>query len=235
MALPYVSFSVIDKSGYDAGGDYHSFIDYGLILSKQEIGVPPVKTKSIDIEGAQGSIDMTEAFDEIFYKDRTLTFTFNTVTNLFSWEQIRTQMANDLHGRQVRIQIYSDEDFYYTGRCFIDKYQSSKGLGTIVVKCTCEPFKIQLEKSEKTFELSETTIETQESTISFEGHSIQIYCDATNAIGSASFTIDGTTKVVLAGQGAWFPKKVRKPFNGTPTITVKGKGTVLIQYQERCL
>lgn len=137
MAIPYVIFTDLTTNK-----QLNSFYDYNLILSKQDIGLPPVKSSYIDIEGMNGSLDMSEVFGEVLFKNRTLTFTFNIVSDIYGWDELRTQIASDLHGKRLKIETYSDSDYYYIGRCTIDKYTSSKKLGTIVIKCTCEPYKI---------------------------------------------------------------------------------------------
>ena len=68
----------------DLSKEINTYDTYGLILSSQEIGLPSVKTKFIDIDGRNGSLDMTEAFDEVLYGNRTLTFTFNIVSDIYA-------------------------------------------------------------------------------------------------------------------------------------------------------
>ena len=136
MAIPSVTFTSIKYNDI-----FNTFDDFGLILSSQEIGLPTVKTNYIELQGRNGSLDMTESLGSIYYNDRILTFTFSIVSTIYSWDEIRTEVAKRLHGGTFLIQVYSDLDYYYQGRVEIDSYQSSRGLGTIVLKCTCEPFK----------------------------------------------------------------------------------------------
>ena len=229
MAMPYVIFTDLET-----GQAFNSFYSYGLILSQQEIGVPPVKTKTIDIEGAQGSIDMTEAFDEVFYKDRTLTFTFSIVTDILGWDVIRTKIGNELHGRKMKIQIYSDMGKYYIGRCFVDKYQSSKTLGTIIIKCTCEPFKYA--DREWTYNLNTTKIETLETELEFDYtvHSIAFYCNTWQATGNTIFVINNIPFVVTEKrQEILFPIKIRPTLGEPIKLKIKGMGTIKLKAIQR--
>ena len=238
MAVPYVHFKTLDLAQ-----DIYTYDTYGLILSKQEIGLPSVKTKFIDIDGRNGSLDMTEAFDEVLYKDRTLTFTFNIVSDIYAWDELRTRIANDLHGRRCLITIYSDSDihyvrqipfdlsYFYKGRCMIDKYQSSKGLGTIVIKCICDPFKYGWEKN-KDITLGTTEITTVTETFKVDGVSMDIYCQTIDA--ESPYTIfkidDGPEFTLPKKSGGYYPTAIGK---GQHTIQVTGKGSAKITYQEK--
>ncbi|MBO7326491.1 MAG: hypothetical protein J6U74_03160, partial [Clostridia bacterium] len=60
-------------------GDYHSYDDFRLILASKEIGAPSVKTRKIEIEGADGDLDLTDFFGEPKYENVTHKFTFSTM------------------------------------------------------------------------------------------------------------------------------------------------------------
>lgn len=238
MAVPYVHFITLDS-----GKDIYTYDTYGLILSKQEIGLPSVKTKFIDIEGRNGSIDMTDAFDEVFYGDRTLTFTFNIVSDIYAWDELKTRIASDLHGRRCRITIYSDSDIHYVGqvpfdlsdfyigRCMIDKYQSSKGLGTIVIKCICEPFKYGWEKN-KDITLGTTEITTVTETFKVDGLPMDIYFNTVDAESSyTTFKIDDGPEFALPKKSyGYYPIAIG---NGQHTIQITGQGSASMTYQEK--
>ena len=238
MAVPYVKFKI-----FNPAKEINTYDTYGLILSKQEIGLPSVKTKFIDIDGRNGSLDMTEAFDEVLYGNRTLTFTFNIVSDIYTWDELRTRIADDLHGRRCHITTYSDSYFHYVeqipydlgyfyiGRCMIDKYQSSKGLGTIVIKCICDPFKYNWDKN-KNITLGTTGITTVTETFEVDGVLTDIYCQTINA--ESSYTIfkidDGPEFVLPKKSGGYYPTAIGK---GQHTIQVTGQGSAKITYQEK--
>lgn len=119
----------------------HTYIDFGLILENQDIGTPSPKTTTVSINGRDGDLDLTEAFGEVKYNNRSLKFTFSCVEYLTDWERRKTQVANFLHGQKMKITTWSDSEFYYVGRCKLDEYDSSKNQGKIVISCDCEPYK----------------------------------------------------------------------------------------------
>lgn len=123
----------------------HSYEDFGVLLTSQDIGTPKPKTISVSINGKDGDIDLTEAFGEIKYSNRTLKFTFSCIEGLQAWEKRKTQIANFIHGQKFKITTWSDYNYYYIGRCIVDEYNSSKSQGTIVITCDCEPYKYKQE------------------------------------------------------------------------------------------
>ena len=119
----------------------HSFRDFGLILTSQEIGLPAPKTYMVEIEGRNGSLDLSESFGEIKYENRELNFTFELIENVESWIDRMKKVAAFLHGQKMKIITWSDPNFYYIGRCNIEEYNSISKLGKIEISCDCEPYK----------------------------------------------------------------------------------------------
>ena len=90
-------------------GTKHSYNDFGLILSSKNISLPKAKTKTVEVPGADGVLDLTECLtDDVKYKNRTLQFTFTVIDPLASWAAVLSEVTNFLHGRKLR--IYMDWD-----------------------------------------------------------------------------------------------------------------------------
>lgn len=120
----------------------HSYDDMNLILSSVSIPPPAVKTNYVNIPGADGQIDLTEALGEVYYKDRECSFTFST----FPYENIeekKTQITNLLHGKRCKITLDKDPDYYWEGRCKVNSYASDRNLHQIVVGATVSPYKLK--------------------------------------------------------------------------------------------
>jgi hypothetical protein len=119
----------------------HSYTDFGVILTEQNIGLPSPKTYSVSIEGMDGSLDLSECFGEMKYENRTLKFTFESIDKITDWQSKMINISSFLHGQKMKIKTWSEPDFYYVGRCQIDEYNSNQRLGKIVISCDCESFK----------------------------------------------------------------------------------------------
>ena len=50
-------------------GGLHSYRDFGLLLVSVDLGSPAIKERKIEIEGADGSLDLTDFFGEAKYED----------------------------------------------------------------------------------------------------------------------------------------------------------------------
>lgn len=136
----------------------HSYKDFGLVLTEQNIGVPQAKTYTVDIEGRNGTLDLSESFGEMKYSNRTVKLTFGLIEKIESWQKRMKVVAGFLHGKKMRITIWSDPDFYYVGRCFVDEYNSSERLGIIVVSCDCEPYKYKQNITEVNLTAGKNTV-----------------------------------------------------------------------------
>ncbi len=125
----------------------HSFYDLGLILSKVEITPAKPKTNYVDIPGADGSIDLTEANGEVKFYDRTIKFTFtmNPSGDLSeaAYEAKKTEVSNALSGKACKLTLDKDAEYYYTGRCTVDEFLSNKRVRQIVVVAQVAPYKLK--------------------------------------------------------------------------------------------
>lgn len=122
--------------------DLHSYSGLNLILSGVDIPPASPKTNFVDIPGGDGSVDLTEALGAVRYKDRECSFTF-TVFPSDDFEEKKREVANELNGKRFKITVDKDPDFYWDGRCVLDKYTSDKNVHTIVVKATVAPYKLK--------------------------------------------------------------------------------------------
>jgi phage-related protein len=116
-------------------------------LVEKEIGAPHVKTNLIEIEGADGSIDLTDFFGEPKYGDVTHKFTFNTIVPRNDFLSHYSQVKNALHGKKMRIVLDDDPAFFYVGRCYVSSFTNEKNIGTITVECECEAYKYKAAKT----------------------------------------------------------------------------------------
>lgn len=137
----------------------HSFYDLNLILSKVEIDPASPKTTYINIPGADGSLDLTEAHGEVKYSDRKakFTFTMNPAGNLSetAWEEKKMEVSNRLNGRAFKITLDKDPDYYWQGRCKIDDYKSSKRVRQFVISATLRPYKLKQSTTVAEFKVAE--------------------------------------------------------------------------------
>lgn len=203
-------------------GDVHSFTDLRLILASKEIGSPEVKTSKIDIEGADGSLDLSDYFGGVKYGSVTHKFDFSTTAPQTQFLSQFSNVKNKLHGKKVRIILDDDPTFYYIGRLTVSPFTSDKGIGNISIEANCDPYKYKIAKTVVTQAISGTT-------------SIVL----TNGRKKAVPTITASAAMTVSfGEFTWsvnsgtFVMPELELSEGINTITAIGTGTIKFEWQE---
>lgn len=143
-------------------GDIHSFDDLGMFLVSADIPPASPKTTYIDINGGDGSLDLTEANGKVTYKDREgckFTFVMNPAEDLsdVAFEEKKKQVSNALNGVVFeKIVLDRDPGYFYSGRCAVDEYLSDKRIRKIVVTARLSPYKYKVNKTTVTCALDGT-------------------------------------------------------------------------------
>ena len=206
-------------------GNLHSYRDLKLVLGQKEIAAPTVKTNKIEIDGADGSIDLTDFFGEVKFGEATHVFPFTTLVPRNDFLSHYSTVKNALHGKKLRIILDDDPSFYYVGRCYVSKFTNEKGIGTISVECECEPYKYKINKTVVTRTVSGTADIT-----------------LTNSRKRAVPTITTTAAMTIVfGDGSWanaagtFVIPELELAEGANNVTVTGTGTITFTWQEGAL
>lgn len=220
-------------------GTKNSYDDFGLILTDKNIGFPEPKLEEVDVIGADGVIDLSEVLnDDIKYKTRKLQFTFTVLKGNKYWASTVADVANYLHGKKLRIQMDFDPAYYYTGRCKINSFKTSKRLCTITIDAECEPYRLDINgNGEKwlwdTFSFQNGFIRVN--TVTVNG-SLQVNLQNQRKIVSPTFICSTAMTVTFDGVTYNLPKGKTQVLGirlqyGTNYVTFKGNGTVKIEYQ----
>lgn len=220
-------------------GTKNSYDDFGLILTDKDIGFPEPKLEEVDVIGTDGVIDLSEVLnDDIKYKTRKLQFTFTVLKGNKYWASTVADVANYLHGKKLRIQMDFDPAYYYTGRCKINSFKTSKRLCTITIDAECEPYRLDINgNGEKwlwdTFSFQNGFIRVN--TVTVNG-SLQVNLQNQRKIVSPTFTCSTAMTVTFDGVTYNLPKGKTQVLGirlqyGTNYVTFKGNGTVKIEYQ----
>lgn len=127
-------------------GFMHSYSFLDLVLTSKEISTPEVKTNFVDIQGADGHIDLTYVFGEPKYKNREikLNFTINPALNVREYISIYDNVQTILHAKKMKITFDEDAEYYYYGMLSVGNYKCEKGIATFDIVCDCEPFKTEV-------------------------------------------------------------------------------------------
>ncbi len=201
----------------------HTYKNLSLILTSKTIGQPTVKTEYVEVLGADGQLDLTEAFGDVKFNNRKLTFVFTVPEFNESWATIYSRVLNNFHGKKMKIVLDDDPDYYYIGRVNVSDYASSKRLGNITIDVDAEPFKYKQNLTIVTRTISGTlTVDY------YNSRKTVIPKFVTNAqvqvvYNNGSYTIAGSGTHII-------PNIIFK--QGMNTLTFNGTATVAVQYQE---
>lgn len=124
-------------------GNLHSNTDLSLIQLSVDIQPATPKTKFVEIPGADGSKDLTDALGVgVRYGDRTITWEFALYPGA-DWALKQRQISGVLNGIKCNITIDDDPSYYYSGRVIVEKFEADNQLRKITVKAVCRPWKLK--------------------------------------------------------------------------------------------
>lgn len=207
-------------------GQYHSYDDFGLILNKKVISAPSPKTHYVDIEGADGSLDFSEAFGEVKFERRDLEFEFTSLAPRSEFWDKFTEIQNALHGREFHISDDEDPDYYYIGRVTIDKWSIDRVIGSFKVKVSAEPYKYHLRETQRTDTITGTK------TMVYRNDRMSVI-PIFRASAPMTLVFGEISTSISAGADYYYPEIVFR--EGNNTLEVTGEGTLTVRYQEGAL
>lgn len=204
-------------------GNYHSYEDLKLILTAKEIGTPSVKERKIEIEGADGFLDLTDYFGgEPKYENVTHRFDFSTIVPQSEFLSLFSSIKNALHGKKMRIILDGDPLFYYIGRINVSQFTNEKSIGNISIECDCEPYKYKLNKTVVSQTISETAIVKLTNSRKRAVPTITTTAVFTIIYGESIWTVDAGT----------FTLPELELIEGDNYVSVIGVGNISFEWQE---
>ena len=209
-------------------GEIHSYNDLNLILAPftPEPAVP--QTNLLQVPGRNGLLDLTEANGEVKYNSRNFLFTFTVAADDdMTFDERVSAVSNALNGRQCKITLERDPDFYWFGRCAVDKYEQDKSVGKITVRATVDPYKLKQSATVVSFALS-----SNGRTVSVENGRMAAVpvIECTNNGAVVSF--NGKSHRLNAGTSKILDIRFTE---GSNSLTLSGTGTITFTWQEGAL
>ncbi len=207
---------------------YHTWYDWRLTLTGKDHPAPEPNFNYINLEGANGSIDATEALTgETTYADRTVTASFRTSEGTREErDALLREISAALHGRKVQIVEPDDPDHYYLGRCKIKPTERSAVHIAFTIEATCDPWRYAVEATERRVDVVGAV------DVVLENHGRKTLCPDIRVDGSVTVDVDGTPTSLTSGVYKLSSLKLRQ---GATVVPVTGSGTVTFMYREACL
>ena len=139
----------------------HSYTDYGMwLMQRPDLGSPSPKLSIVNIPGADGNIDLTEAnTGEVKYENRRIVFQFGAVVEQSDQEAFRAKIMDELHGARIsRIILDEDTNWYWTGRATVVFSNVKSWRLNCTIAIDAYPFAMKV--NETTVDLTGGTIST---------------------------------------------------------------------------
>ena len=138
------------NDGATIGGVHTS--EYGLVMTGYEITYPEPDRIQRDIPYGP-TLDFTEALlEDVPYKRRKLTMTFDLVGNYLDFETALLALSNAVHGQWLQVILDSDPAYYYQGVITVERTKDNPVDGDVVITCDANPYKLERFPSDGTWE-----------------------------------------------------------------------------------
>ena len=111
--------------------------DLDLYLGSVSVGSPAVRSNYIDIPGADGLLDLSEALGGVTYGSREIMLSFGRA--IYDRYQQDAVVKNALHGKRMKITLSEDPSHYFVGRVSVGEWQRVNGVGHVDISATCDP------------------------------------------------------------------------------------------------
>lgn len=202
-------------------------VDWDLLLTRQEIGIPKPKMVFIHLPGGDGSIDLTGALTgDINYENREMAFEFDLLCPPAERASIIASFGAFIQGKKRKLFLPDDPDWYYLARLEITEYKTNGMIAALEVEAICEPYKYYKDKT-----VINDTIPA--------GGSKVITCENTRKTTVPTFTASAEVSVTFAGSTYTIPAGTITISNilfieGTNSLTFAGPSgtTIQIEYQK---
>lgn len=206
---------------------YNTWADWGLIVTAKDTTPPEPKTNYVDIEGRDGTLDLTEALTGgVTYGDRTVSASFWTCEGSRKDRERRIrEIISTLHGRKIKIIEPDDLTHYFMGRVNISGVVNHLAYSTFNLEAVCEPWRYAVDESVRTVAVSNTEAEAI-----VYNNGVKTLCPDIAVSGSINITYPGISVNTLTTGNYKIPDL--KLYRGANTIGISGNGTIAFVYRE---
>lgn len=209
-------------------GDYHSAIDWDMILNQRDITPPEPKTSYIAVEGRDGDLDLSETLTgEIKYNNRTASYTFLMTEGSYSdRERLISDVLAKVHGKKLNIVDPDYPEHILIGRCNVTDRSNDRAYGTLTIEANCDPWFYATTETTRSFSIS------SETEISLSNQGNKTVCPDITVTGSITVTYGSKSVALSNGKYKLSDLKLK---SGNTVLTLNGSGAITFTYREGVL
>lgn len=207
---------------------FNTWYDWRCILTGKSIPLAEPKTNYVDIDGANGSLDFTEALTgETVYKNRTIPATFKCTDGTHAErEALLRRITTALHGRKIPIIEPDDPDHYFLGRAVIKSAANKQAYLEFSIEATCDPWRYAINETTRTVTVNGST------DVVIRNDGDKTLCPVLTVTGAVVIAFNGGTKELSAGTYKIADLRLTR---GVNVVGVSGSGSVTFTYREASL
>ncbi len=123
-------------------GSIGTYRDWGCRLVSVEAQPPSPKTVTVEVPGADGALDLTEALTGgVTYGQREVSVRLSReCSTRLEAVGVASRASADVHGKRLRIRIPDRPTSYFVGRCEVSHEIAPSHRVVLTVKAVCDPF-----------------------------------------------------------------------------------------------
>lgn len=127
-------------------GEKHTYKDWHLIWTGTTISSPKAKTKTIDIPGGNGVLDLSEIFaGHICFENRSITLSFTLHDkDKRTWQNMYSDLLNYCHGKRMKVILDSDQTHYWEGRISLSSDKKANYYSAFDIMLDADPYKYEI-------------------------------------------------------------------------------------------
>lgn len=134
-------------------GNKNTWTDWHLVpTSRPVIDPPPVKTRYVEIPGADGVIDLTDSLTgKPAYNNREGSIEFYVLNQYdlegpatYNWSDVYSEIMTYLHGKRMTMILEDDPGYYYEGRFSVNSWKTDQTRSTITIDYNVDPKKYRV-------------------------------------------------------------------------------------------
>lgn len=207
---------------------WNTWHDWRLTLTAKDLTAAEPKTNLVEIDGAHGALDLTEALTgEPVYDTRTVSASFMCSEGTHrEREALLRRITTALHGRRVPIIEPDDPEHYLLGRAVIKKASNNLAYLSFDVEAVCDPWRYAVEETVRSVPVSGSVA------VVLTNDGDKTLCPEVTITGTLDLTYNGTT--VRKTPGVYKFPDLKLP-NGSTVVDVSGRGSVTFTYREAVL
>ena len=203
-------------------GTVSAYEKWGLTLTEVKIPLPTPKTFVVDIKGADGLLDLTEALSgDVKFSNRVIKLDFEMMDST-EYYSLVSDISAYIHAKNISVRLTKD-DYYYVGRAVINDWECIKQKGKIVVTVDCEPYKYAVRET-----VAQVTLTNETKTIILPNKRMKVMPMLTST-GDLTMTFKDTSYTLGQMNDAYLLNFFLE--EGDNVITLEGTGTVKFTYR----